>query len=238
VAKDGPAAMARYIAKVHTDNTHFLYARERRSPAEQTKVGRLMWNLFLFRRAALEKAALQLRKAFERGTGFGAKRRAAWVFATLITSSALVGLLWRKITGQTYDSYSFINFLEINTGGLELAAVKNLEEVINNMLRAASGDEGAIGKLTTSIPKSADYMIPFYDLGTRFVEATLDAKNLDRKALRKIRMMIDKEYKIREGAYHVDRSLIEKLQYTFGGAGIDKQIGERKKTETETLILK
>ena len=222
LAKDGVDAMARYVAKVHTDNTHFLYAREQRSPAEQTKLGRIALNLALFRRAALEKALLQLIKVFQRRTGFGAKRRAASVLVTLLGMSALVGVLWKKMTGQRYSPYSYFSFLELNFGGLELATIEKAEDVYNSMFAIFTADPEKRGKAIeafgTNITKAADYMIPFYDLGLRAIEATIGSENIDRIPARKLRELIDKEYRSR-GLRQIDRSLIEKIQFTFAKGG-------------------
>lgn len=212
LARDGIDAMARYIAKVHTDNTHFLYAREQRSPAEQTKLGKMFLNLFLFKRAAIEKAVLQLQKTVETGATFEQRRRAALVFVNLIVWSILVNLLWKKTTGKKWGAYDYINFLEFEAGGLQLGTIDAITDVYNNMLRSGKGDTKALGALAVAIPKAADMLIPFYDLGLRAIEATLGTEHIDRVALRKIREMIDVEYKSR-GLEEVDRTLVEKLQF-------------------------
>ncbi|KKN27278.1 hypothetical protein LCGC14_0866320, partial [marine sediment metagenome] len=93
LARDGVEAMARFIAKVHTDNTHFLYAREQRSPAEQTKVGKMIWNLALFKRAALEKAAEQLHKVIEKDTSFANRLRAARVLVSLVAAATIINII-------------------------------------------------------------------------------------------------------------------------------------------------
>lgn len=214
LARDGVDAMARYIAKVHTDNTHFLYAREQRSPAEQTKLGKMTLNLALFKRAALEKAILQLQKTFETATTFQARKRAAFVFVNLIVWSTLVSLLWKKATGKRIGAYDFINFLQFEAGGLQLGAVESITDIYNDMLRATKGDTAALSKLAVAIPKSADMFIPFYDLGLRAVEATVGTEHIDREAIRQVREMIDEEYRSR-GLERVQRSLIEKLQFVI-----------------------
>ncbi len=222
LAKDGVDDMARYIAKVHTDNTHFLYAREQRSPAEQTKLGRIALNLALFKRAALEKAALQTEKIVERGTGPRAKLRAANVLMMLIAMSALVGILWKKMTGQKYSPYSYLSFLELNFGGLATATIEKVESVYNSMLAIITLDPKKAGKAIddfgTDIAGAADYLIPFYDLGLRAIEATIGSENIDRVPARKLRELIDKEYKTR-GLAEIDRDLIEKMQFTFAKGG-------------------
>ncbi|GAI12134.1 unnamed protein product, partial [marine sediment metagenome] len=57
LAKDGKDAMAKYVARIHVDDIHFLYERSQRSPAEMTPLGKVVGNLFLFPRAYGEKLA-------------------------------------------------------------------------------------------------------------------------------------------------------------------------------------
>ncbi len=232
LATEGVNAMSRFIAQVHTDNTHFLYAREDRSPAEQTRVGKLVLNLILFKRAATEKWVLQMQKATQTGT-LQSRVRAARVIVSLVAWSALMNILWKTLTGNDRGPYDFINFLEINSGGLELASVQKVEDVYNLMLQGVTGDEKALDKLPRAITTSADYFIPFYDLGTRAIEATLDDKNIDIQALQAIRKMIDDEYKAR-GRPKIDRSLLEKFQFTFGGPAVDRK--EKKKKSGRALF--
>ena len=229
LARDGVDDMARYIAKVHTDNTHFLYAREQRSPAEQTKVGKLVFNLFVFRRAALEKAFLQMGKATAQP---GQRARAGRVLIGLVVWSTLMGILWRKFTGRDDSPYSYIDFLQQNSGGLQMASIEKVEDVYNNMLGAVTGDERALAALPTAITSAADYMIPFYDMGLQAIEATTDTRNIDTRALREIRAMIDKEYEVRGSAYEMERSLVEKFQYTFAGEGVDRAKKNRKNEDS------
>ena len=222
LAFEGVDSMARFIAQVHTDNTHFLYAREDRSPAEQTRIGKLVLNLALFKRAATEKAVLQTQKATQQGS-LQSRLRAAKVLVTLFAMSAVVNWVWKELTGKKFGAYDFINFLEVNSGGLELASVQKIEDVYNLMIRAAAkGDTKALAALPSAITSSADYFIPYYDLGARAIEATLDEKNLDIQVLQSIREMIDKEYRARRRPV-VDRSLLEKFQFTFGGPGVDRK---------------
>jgi hypothetical protein len=222
LARDGVDAMSRFVAKVHTDNTHFLYAREQRSPAEQTKLGKMVLNLALFKKAALEKATLQAQKAVKSEGTFEARKRAALVFVNLIVWSTLTSLLWKKITGKKFGAYDFVNFLEFESGGLMQAAVETITDVYNSMLRAAKGDSKALAALTVAIPRAADMFIPYYDLGLRAVEATLGTKNIDRVALRKVREAIDSEYKSR-GIEKVNRDLVEKLQFVLAKSKPDEK---------------
>ena len=222
LARDGVDAMTRYVAKVHTDNTHFLYAREQRSPAEQTKLGKMVLNLALFKRAALEKAALQIQKTLETDSSFENRKRAALVFVNLMAWSIITNLLWKTITGKKFGAYDFINFLEFEAGGLQLSAVETITDVYNSMLKATKGDSKALAALTVAIPKAGDMFIPFYDLGLRAIEATLGTKNIDRAALKKIREAIDSEYKSR-GVEKVNRDLVEKLQFVLAKSKPDEK---------------
>lgn len=230
-AKDGVDAMARFVAKVHTDNTHFLYAKEQRSPAEQTKLGRIALNLALFRRAALEKAVFQLQKVFQPKTGFRAKVRAGNVLVMLLVFSSLVGILWKKLTGTKYSPYSYFNFLELNFGGLEVATIEKVEGAYNAMLAILTTDPkksgAAIDDFGTELAGVADYMIPFYDIGLRAIEATVGSENIDRVPARKLRGLIDDEYKSR-GMTKIERSLVEKIQFTFAKGG-DREPDKTKK---------
>ncbi len=218
LAKDGVDPMARFVAKVHTDNTHFLYGRESRSPAEQTKAGKIGLNLFLFRRAALEKAVLQLGKVIEKGTGFNKKRRAASVFVSLITFSVLTGVIWKKLTGQRYNPYSYVGFLELEFGGLMVGILDKVTNVYNSMLSIVTLDPvkggKAADKFISDMTEAADMLLPFYDLGWRALEATIGTENIDKQLGKKIREAIDSEFKSR-GLKEIDRSLVQKLQFAL-----------------------
>lgn len=227
LARDGVEAMARFMAKVHTDNTHFLYAREQRSPAEQTKVGKMVWNLALFKRAALEKSAEQLHKIVEEGATFQERRRAARVLVSLVASSIIVNLIYKAATGKKRGAYDFIDFLQFDAGGLELGAINKITSIYNSMLDASRGDAKALSALAISIPAAADTFIPYYDMGLRFIEAYMGTENIDRVPFRKMREMIDAEYESR-GIQEVDRNLVEKLQFAFAKGKVEKETKKRK----------
>lgn len=230
-ATEGVDQMARYVAKVKTDDTHFLYGKEQRSPAEQTTGGKILLNLFLFRKAALGKGLTQLSKVFEKGTPFRSKVRAGNVLVTLLAFSYLTGILYQRLTGKKYNPYSYTGFLEMNFGGLNLATLQRAEDVYNDMLEVLTAPNAkemgkAVDNLNASATKAADFMIPFYDMGFRAIEATFETKNIDRWPGKKIREIIDKEYTSR-GLANIERSLIEKIQFTFAkGGGTDKKEDE------------
>ena len=62
----------------------------------------------------------------------------------------------------------------------------------------------------------------------------MQTKNIDKFGLRKLRMLIDKEYQTRGGSYKLERNAMEKWQYFLSGAGVDVAIKEREKEKKET----
>ena len=226
LAKDGVDAMSQYIARVYTDDIHFLYDRSQRSPAEMGRFGRVAGNLMLFPRAYWEMLYKQSKKLGGEHT-HKEQMRALKVLFSVIVGGILVGEGFKKVTGRKQNPYHPIELLAYTPGGLALGTVENVSNVYENMLFALKGDERALATLTTAIPAAADMFIPFYAYTLRGIEALTDTKNIDAMALRKIRELIDKEYKVRGGAYQLERNTLEKWQYFLAGASIDMTIQER-----------
>lgn len=236
LAKDGKEAMARYATRVHVDDIHFLYERSQRSPAEMTPLGRVVGNLFLFPRAYGEKLAHATNKTL-RGKTYREHWRGLKMLFAVIAGGMIVGAIYQKITGRRRNPYNPLDILSFRPGGLAWGTVEATTDIYVNILSATKGDSRALAMLTTAIPKAADMFIPFYDYTLRGIEAATDQKNVDRKILRQLRMMIDKEYKIRGGAYKVQRNALEKWQYFIAGAGVDQKIKEREKGKISRKIL-
>jgi len=227
LAKDGEEAMARYVARVYVDNTQFLYDRSQRSPAEMGRVGRWAGNLMLFPRAYWEMLLKQGKKFTGKSIPFRERLRAFKVLANIIGGGILVGVAYKKVTGRRQNPYDPLTLLAYEPGGLAIGTAQAVTDVYTNILMASKGDDRALAALTTAIPQAADMFIPFYAYFIRALEASTDTKNIDRMALRKLRMMIDKEYKLRGDAYKLERKAMEKWQYFLSGAGIDVEIKER-----------
>ncbi len=222
LARDGREAMARYVARVHVDDVHFLYERAQRSPAEQTTLGRVVGNLALFPRAYTEKLAHALAKL--RADNYQEQWRGLKILLSVVAGGIAVGAFYTKVTGRRRNPYNPLELFAFRPGGLMWASIDRIGAVYSDMVLAISGDKRALAALTTAIPETANMFIPLYDITLRGYEALTDQKNVDRKTLRQIRMIIDKEYAIRGGAYDVRRDAIEKWQYFIGGAGIDQKI--------------
>lgn len=223
LARDGKEAMIQYVGRVHVDDIHFLYERAQRSPAEMTSLGKVVGNLMLFPRAYTEKLAHAANKML-RGKTYQERYRGFKILSSVIIGGLIVGSLYRKVTGRKRNPYDPLELFSYEVGGLSWGAIEAVNDVYSNMLLAISGDDRALAALTTAIPESADMFVPFYDYTLRGYEALTDQKNVDRKALRKMRMMIDKEYEIRGGAYKVRRNALQKWQYFLAGAGVDEEI--------------
>jgi hypothetical protein len=227
LAKDGEEAMVRYAARVYVDNTQFLYDRSQRSPAEMGRFGRVAGNLMLFPRAYWEMLLKQSKKFTGKNVPFDERARAFKVLANIIGGGILVGAAYKKVTGRRQNPYDPLVLLAYEPGGLAIGTVGAVTDIYTNIIMASKGDSRALAALTTAIPKAADMFIPFYAYTIRAIEASTDTKNIDRMALRKLRMLIDSEYAIRGGAYVLERNAIEKWQYFLSGAGVDVAIKER-----------
>ena len=141
------------------------------------------------------------------------------------------GYIYKKITGRKENPYNPLQLLAYEPGGLMLGTVDATGEVYADIIKATYGDEEALKRLATEIPNAADMFIPFYAYMLRGIEASIDMKNIDRMALRKIRELIDQEYEVRGGAYQLERNALEKWQYFIAGAGVDISIKEKEAEE-------
>jgi len=229
LSKDGQEAMAKYVARVYIDDTHFLYERAQRSPAEMGRMGRVMGNLLLFPRAYWEKLAQHSKKMTDKRAPFKEQVRAFKVIASVLIGGMLVSAGYKKVTGRRKSPYDPLELLAYEPGGLAIQTINSVSDIFSNMVLASKGDERALATLTTAIPEALDMFIPFYNYALRGVEAMTDTKNIDKKALRKLRMLIDKEYQLRGGSYKLERNAMEKWQYFLGGAGVDVTIKEKEK---------
>lgn len=229
LAKDGGEAMARYVARVHVDDIHFLYERAQRSPAEMSPLGRVMGNLMLFPRAYGEKLAHAIGKVVNTNASMTERYRNLKIVFSVIAGGMICGSIFQMVTGRRKNPYDPFEVLSYEAGGLTFGAIKSLSEVYANLLLASKGDKRAYSTLTVALPEAADMFIPFYDYVLRAIEASTDSKNIDREALRGIREMIDSEYRRRGGAYKLHRTAVEKWQYFLAGSSVDKKIEERKK---------
>ena len=223
LARDGEDAMARFVASVIVADTHWQYERSQRSPAEQGgEMGEFFGNLMNFGRSYGEKITRHANKMI-RGKDYSEQWRAAKVLISVIVGGMIAGSIYKKITGKKRNPYDPLQILSWQTGGLAEGVVDQVNDTYGSMIQAVSGDERALGRFLNSIPQSANMFIPFYDQALRAIEAMTDTKNIDFKAVRHIREAISNEYKVRGGAYKVKRDTVEKLQYIFGGAGVDQK---------------
>ena len=220
LAKDGQEEMFKYVSRVYTDNIHFIYERAQRSPAEMGALGKVVGNLALFPRAYWERLTKSGAMLSGRGRSFKTRYRGLKIiFATILGGEAM-GEVYKRVTGRKRNPYSPLQLLQFRPGGLAWATIEEIADVWSSAVRAIGGDRDALGSLTIAIPKLPTMFVPFYAYAVRGLESLAGMKNIDRYALRKLRMLIDKEYKVRGGHYKVNRTAIEKWQYFFSGRGI------------------
>ena len=230
LASEGEDAMARYVAGVHVADIHWRYARAERAPVEMgSGLARVYGNLMLFSRAYGEKLARQADKFFT-SPEYEQRWRAAKVLLSVIAGGMLAGALYTKITGRKRNPYNPLVILSWKPGGLAQGAIDAVSEAYNNMMLGLGGDKRSQAVFLNALPGMADMFVPFYDVTLRGIEAGTDQKNVDYRFVRQMREAIDKEYKVRGGAYKVRRDAVEKWQYFIGGPGVDegKKKGSKK----------
>lgn len=228
LAKDGKQAMARFVARVHVADIHFLYERAQRAPVEMGGgLARVYGNLMLFPRAYGEKLAKQINKFMTSKTQ-AEQWRALKVIMAVIGGGMVAGAMYKKITGRKRNPYNPFVILSWRPGGLAQGAIDAAGETYSNMVQGAGGDKKSQAAFLNSLPGLADMFIPFYDISLRGIEAVTDQKNIDYKFVRQMREAIDKEYRVRGGAYKVRRNAIERWQYFIGGAGVDQKAKTKK----------
>lgn len=227
LAKDGPDAMARFVAAAHVADIHFLYERSQRAPVEMgSNLARVYGNLMLFPRAYGEKLTRMANKMI-RGQTPTERWRGLKVLMSVIAGGLIAGAVYQKITGRKRNPYNPLAILSWQPGGLAQGAIEEVGTAYSNVLMAVNGDKKALATFLNTLPAMADMFIPFYDMALQGIEALTDQKNIDYKAVRQIRSAIDKEYKVRGGAYKVKRTTLERWQYFIGGAGVDQK-GKKK----------
>lgn len=218
-AVSGQEAFARSNAREVTNNTHFMYERSQRAPAEMGAIGRILGNLFVFPRSYAQRIIFQGRKLRPGSRASGAEKRyALQVVLGIIICGLLIGETFKRVTGRKYNPYNPINILSWAPGGLTIGAAEEISSALYDIGRAAFGDEDALNRVTASLPRAARLLIPFYRPLILMLETATDKKNLDRYALRKLRALIDKEYTPRESAYKMERDHLVWVQHIlFGG---------------------
>jgi hypothetical protein len=236
-AKDGPEAMAMHIADTTVSDIHFLYDRAERSIAEQTKLGKWGLNLFLFPRAYGERLSKAARKMAYGDKEYiniemsQAQRRGFKIMASTIVGGMAMDYMYNKSTGRE-GPYNPFNVFGFSFGGLAFGGVKTGTDVVGGIfeiLNPATPDEFkslAFTRLSTNIPRSADIFLPFYTMTIDSMESAIGKKNIDRLAIRELRSILDNEYKVRGGAYDVERTAIQSLQHAFAGNSIDRAIAQ------------
>lgn len=224
LAMDGKDAFARHVAKQTTAKYHYRYDRAERSPEEQGSFARrLLSNLFVFKKGALQRLSLDVKKLSkterEIGKGTGSTAKAIRSLVQMTVVSTLIGkYLYQRLTNDRRNPYSPIEIMKsLNIGGLPLASQEMVGTIVGDFIGAVTGDEKAFARATATIPRASNMFIPLYDEIINTIEAVTDQKYIDRKALRRLRELVDKEYELREDYYKKERNIYEKLNHAILG---------------------
>lgn len=225
-SKDGPEVMARYLAKIESDNVHGRYSRAERSPAEMGSMGRMFANLMLFPRMWSERMARNAYKVIDPQADSKTKYRAAKTLLAAIIGGTIVGMGIGKISGRHRNPYSPIEILGWRFGGLLTGGMEKVSELYNTTLEMLSGDEitkkraqNKWPEVLTAVPET---FVPFYAHTIRIIEKDTGIKYIDRYALRYIREQLDKDYRMRPDAYRFNKKgIVNAVQYILIGRSTD-----------------
>ncbi len=242
-ASEGDDAFARFIARVTTEDVHFLYARADRSPTEMPEGAKTLLNLFTFPRSYAERMMKQANKVLH-----GKTRReriaGAQVIGSMIVHGIITGALFSMLTGRRSNPYNPIAITGFELGALALRAANAPIAVMVGILKVLDPQtpedlrKMAWGELSRDIPQMADMYIPLYIDLMNVLESATGMKSLDRLAVRRVREMIDSEYNVRGGAYEVERTFFQSIQHIVGGAGVDQAIREAEAEKVKRLKKK
>ena len=196
-------------------------------------MGRVIGNLLTFPRSYAQQLYLAAKQATT-GTTMFARYRGLKRFIGLILGPMLVGSLLKILTGKKVNYYDPINMLSWSPGGLAVGAFQEGFELIPDLYRGLVwGDKQALNRALAGIPRVGSLFLPFYTQFINALEAATDTVNIDLYGLRKVRALLDKNYKPRAENYKVERSLIQKIQHAlFGGAEKPEEEKEEKPTFT------
>jgi len=235
----GEEAFARYMAEKLVKSIHFTYDRALRAPTEVGPTGEIVGNLMVYPRSYFQRLYLQARKLDPNVRATQAEKlHAARSVVEMVVIGALVGELFRRLTGLKKNPGNPINILTWTPGGLMLGAAINISRLVGDIFMAITGDKDAQGRLPTEIPLVADVELPFYKIIVQAAETIAGKKNIDRLFLRHIRAMIDKEYKVREDAYNIDRNFVEMMQHAlFGGEPSEEALLAREEKKAKDSFL-
>lgn len=231
-ARDGADTMARYVARVESDNVHGLYERSQRSPGEMGS-GAIFTNLMNFPRMYAERMARNIYEIFDPQVDAETRYRAAKTVLSAIVGGSVIGLGVGLITGRRRNPYNPLEILGWRFGGLVSGGMEKVSGLINTTFEMFSGDEitqkRARDKWPAAFTSIPEMFVPFYANVIRAIEKATDIKYIDRNALRWIREQIDKDYKRRPDAYKFNKKgIINAVQYILIGRSVD--VEEQKNT--------
>ena len=218
----GEAAIREIAARITTLN-HFNYIRYLRSTVEMGEMGRVLGSLVAFPRSVVEKYVdIFSRLRPTKGLTGDTRKRAIHSLLAVVIGSAIANAMLNAITGKKRDAYNPFLILQWQVGGLAVGATENLTELyrqLSNLTFAKEEEDKryAMEQLAILIPSLGDSFIPFYGPTMNILESLTDSRYLDRQTMRKLRAMFDESYKPNEEFYHIERTLLEKIQHALFG---------------------
>ena len=216
----GGEAAIRDIAAKRTTLDHFNYVRYLRSVMEMGESGRIIGSLVAFPRSVAEKYA-DIFSRTKRLKGAD-RRRAIHSLMALVIGSVIASAMLKQLTGKDRDAYNPLLILQWQVGGLAIGATQNLMELYRLVTNLSfAQDEGQrkyyFDEIILLVPQLGDSFIPFYAPTMNMLESLTDSRYLDRKWLRQLREVFDKNYEMNEEYYEIERDWLEKVQHGLFG---------------------
>jgi len=223
----GHEAAVLELARLITEKTHFRYRRFERAPIEMGESGRLAGSLMTFPRGFGQKLYDHINKLRPGSDATTAeKQRAGKDLITMVAGMLIANSLYMLLTGKERGPYDPREILGWQPGGLAIGYGIEVANAISDLVRAATGDAKALDRAATSIQRMAEMTVPFYKQAIDILEAALGTRYADRQGIRKIKELVNKEYKMGKEYYNVERNAIQVIQHALFGTRYAEQVLE------------
>jgi len=222
----GQEQAVRDVATFATNDTHFMYRRQQRSPAEMGEAARPLTSLLVFPKQYVERVYQHLNRIAPGSKASTREKARSWkALIAVIVGGTIVGEAYKKLSGKETNSYSPVNITRWS-GGLAIGVSADVTNAIYLITEAAMGNKAAEGQLASVIPALGDTFIPFYSPLMNLLEAAVNEKYIDRKVLRKIRSEFDETYIVDDSYYSEYREPLEAIRHAIFGTETPDPVDE------------
>ena len=217
VATDETEAV-RFIAREIVNNTHMVYTKFEKAPAQMGAIGETLGSLMTFPRSYVQRMSLQWQTLVGKTTPSAERMRAFKVLSGTLIFGTLASAVYKAVTGKDQDPYNPFDIISWTPGGVAVGATTQVTDLLYTISQALQGDRDALLRIPTKLTQAGDSFIPYYEPVINGLESLTDSQQVDRRALREIIAVLKKDYHPNEEYYKKKRSLIDKFRHVvFGG---------------------